>query len=91
LIKVYETSQSYRDISDEARRDIRMCFLGNVHEYGPGWNSINDLFQVALGLADNTLKEVVLLVAYLNFQRNQLIFFYIWKGWLLQIQIKPAI
>ncbi len=90
LIKVYETELPYEDLPDSTRRYIRICFLGDVHEYGVGWNSIEELFQVALSYADDMrFDDVVLLVAYLNLQRNQLIFFYIHKDWL--VHIKPAV
>ena len=86
LIKVYETSLPYEDLPDETRKNIRMCFLGNVHEYRVSWNSIDAFFRLAL--ADDTrFKGVVLLVAYLNLQRDQLIFFYIHKDWLVHIKL----
>ena len=85
LIRVYETSLPYEDFSNETRKEIRICFLGNVHEYDMG---IDDLFRLAFA-DDIRFNKVILLIAYLNLQRNQLVFFYIWEGWLLQI--KPAI
>ncbi len=90
LIKVYETELPYEYLSDEGRKCIRICFLGNIHEYGVGWNSIEELFQVSLSyIDDKRFNEAVLLVAYLNLERDQLIFFYIYKDWLAHI--KPAI
>lgn len=88
LIKVYETELPYENLSDETRKETRICFLGNVHEYDADWNSIEELFQVSLSYADDMrFNEAVLLVVYLNLQRDQLIFFYIYEEWLVQIEV----
>ncbi len=84
LIKVYETELPYEFLSDDARRFIRICFLGQIYEYGNNWNTIDDFFRLALS-NDEKFDEVVLLVAYLNLPRNQLIFFYIYKDWLASV------
>ncbi len=80
LIKVYETGWPYEDLPDEARRNIRVCFLGQVYEYGNDCNTIEDFFRSAFA-DDMRFNQVVLLVAYLNLQRNQLIFFYMYEDW----------
>lgn len=87
LIKVYETKIPYYEyLSDRARRSIRICFLGQVYEYGNDYNAIDNFFRLAF--ADDTrFHQVFLLVAYLNLSRNQLIFFYIHKDWLAQIEV----
>lgn len=83
LIKVYETEWPYEKLSDEARLYVRICFMENVYEYGNDCNSINDFFRLAFA-DDMRFNQVVLLVAYLNSQRNQLTFFYIYEDWLAQ-------
>ena len=81
LIKVYETELPYEYLSDVGRRSIRICFLGQVYEYGNTYNTIEDLFRLTFA-DDKRFNEVILLVAYLSLERNQLIFFYIYKDWL---------
>ena len=89
LIKVYETKIPYYEyLSDEGRKCIRICFVGQVYEYGNDCNTIEDFFRLAFK-DDMRFNDVVLLVAYLNLQRNQLIFFYIYEDWL--VHIKPTI